>query len=282
VHPTRGQRGAATPVIVRKGALAENVPHRDLRVTKGHALWFGDALIPVEFLVNHRSIAWDDRAQEVALYHIELASHDVLVANGAPAESYRDDGNRWLFRNANSGWDLPPLPPCAPVLTGGSFVDAVWLRLLQRAGPRPGFVLTDDPDLHLIVEGARMDARERRGPVCVFALPNRPDSVRLVSRAAAPAELGLARDNRVLGVALRRIALRQDTRFRVIEAADATLTEGFYPFEIAGDLRWTNGDAVLPEALFEGFNGPMELVLHLGGSTQYPLFGSAGSLAVAV
>ena len=24
--------------------------------------------------------------------------HDVLLANGAPAESYRDDGNRWLFQ----------------------------------------------------------------------------------------------------------------------------------------------------------------------------------------
>ena len=138
VLATRGRRNAATPVIVRKGALADNVPHRDLRVTKGHAFYLDGALIPVEFLVNHRSILWDDRAQEVALYHVELATHDVLLANGAPAESYRDDGNRWLFHNANSGWDLPAQPPCAPVLTGGPMVDAVWRRLLERAGPRPG------------------------------------------------------------------------------------------------------------------------------------------------
>ena len=69
---TRGRRNAATPVIVRKGALADNVPHRDLRITKGHSLYLDGALIPVEFLVNHRSILWDDRAQEVAVYHIEL------------------------------------------------------------------------------------------------------------------------------------------------------------------------------------------------------------------
>ena len=37
VLATRGRRSAATPVIVRKGALADNVPNRDLRVTKGHA-----------------------------------------------------------------------------------------------------------------------------------------------------------------------------------------------------------------------------------------------------
>jgi hypothetical protein len=36
VLATRGQRSAATPVIIRKGALADNVPNHDLRVTKGH------------------------------------------------------------------------------------------------------------------------------------------------------------------------------------------------------------------------------------------------------
>jgi hypothetical protein len=76
-------------------------------------------LIPVEFLVNHRSILWDDRAQEVTIYHIELEMHDVLPANGVLAETCRDDGNRWLFHNANTGWLLPAPEPCAPVLAGG-------------------------------------------------------------------------------------------------------------------------------------------------------------------
>ena len=111
------------------------MPHHDFRVTKGHSLYIDDVLIPVEFLVNHRSILWDDRAQEVTVYHLELDTHDVLLANGAPAESYRDDGNRWLFQNANSGWHLPPKPTLRPVLTGGPIVDAVWRRLLDRDGP---------------------------------------------------------------------------------------------------------------------------------------------------
>ena len=157
VLATRGRRSAATPVIVRKGALADNVPNRDLHVTKAHSLYIDDVLIPVEFLVNHRTILWDDRAQEVAIYHVELDSHDVLLANGAPAESYRDDGNRWLFHNANSGWHLPPQDPYAPVLTGGPVVDAAWRRLLDRAGPRALPPLTEDPDLHLVIDGARVD-----------------------------------------------------------------------------------------------------------------------------
>jgi Hint domain len=95
---TRGRRSAATPVIVRKGALAHNVPHLGLHITKGHSLYLDGVLIPVEFLVNHRSILWDDRAQEVTVFHLELDAHDVLVANGAAAESYRDDGNRLMFQ----------------------------------------------------------------------------------------------------------------------------------------------------------------------------------------
>ena len=270
VLATRGRRSAATPVVLRKGALADNVPHHDLRVTKGHSFYLDGVLIPVEFLVNHRSIEWDDRAQEVILYHLELASHDVLLANGAPAESYRDDGNRWLFRNANSGWALPPQVPCAPVLTGGAVVDAVWRRLLERAGPRPGLPLTDDPDLHVLMDGRRLDAMARVGEAYVFHLPTVPSVLRIVSRAAAPAELGLARDPRVLGVALRRLVVRKGTRFRVAEANDDRLTDGFHAFEAGNGLRWTDGDAAIQAELFAGFTGPLELVLQIGGVARYP------------
>ena len=270
VLATRGRRSAATPVVLRKGALADNVPHHDLRVTKGHSFYLDGVLIPVEFLVNHRSIEWDDRAQEVILYHLELASHDVLLANGALAESYRDDGNRWLFRNANSGWALPPQVPCAPVLTGGAVVDAVWRRLLERAGPRPSLPLTDDPDLHVLMDGQRLDAMARVGEAHVFHLPAVPSVLRIMSRAAVPAELGLARDPRVLGVALRRLVVRKGARFRVAEANDDRLTDGFHAFEAGNGLRWTDGDAAIQAELFAGFTGPLELVLQIGGVARYP------------
>ena len=282
VMVARGRRSAATPVIVRKGALAENVPHHDLHVTKGHSFYLDDVLIPVEFLVNHRSILWNDRAQEVTIYHVELETHDVLLANGAPAESYRDDGNRWLFRNGNSGWDQPAKPPCAPVLTGGPVVDAVWRRLLDRVGTRPHVPLTDDADLHVLADGRRLDAATRAGDVLVFALPGTPAGVRLVSRAAAPQELGLARDPRCLGVALRRIVVRQGARFRVIEPDDARLSDGFHAFEPADGLRWTDGNAVLPAEVFHGFTGPTELVLHLAGTAHYLDTGSPGDPATAL
>jgi len=266
---TRGHRSAATPVIVRKGALADKVPYYDLRVTKGHSLFLDGALIPVEFLVNYRSIYWDDRAREVQLYHIELETHDVLIANGAPAESYRDDGNRWLFRNANTAWDQPPKPPCAPVLTGGALVDTVWRRLLDRAGPRPGMPLTADPDLHLLVDGQRVDAMAEHSDMYVFGLPTPPRSVRICSRSAVPLELGIARDNRELGVAVRLIAITQPGSQRAIEANAPELCEGYHAFEPDNGIRWTNGNAAVPPDLFAGVTGPCMLLLHLGGATHY-------------
>ena len=266
---TRGHRSAATPVVVRKGALADNVPHRDLHVTKGHSVYWDGALIPVEFLVNHRSILWDDNTTEVTIFHIELQTHDVLLANGAPMESYRDDGNRWLFQNAASGSDLPPQVPCAPVLTGGKLVDAAWWRILDRTGPRSPLPLTDEPGLRLLADETPVEPSWRDGSALVFALAAVPDSLRIVSRAAAPAELGIGRDPRSLGVAVRQIVLRQGTRFRVIKAPDERLTDGFHCFEPAEGIRWTTGDARLPASLFAGFKGTLELVLHLGGTAQY-------------
>ncbi|HEY1934485.1 MAG TPA: Hint domain-containing protein [Acetobacteraceae bacterium] len=269
VLATRGRRGPATPAIVCKGALADNVPARALHVTKGHALLVDGVLIPVEFLVNHRSILWDDRAQEVSLYHVELDAHDVMVANGAPAESYRDDGNRWLFRNANSGWGQPAKAVCMPVLTGGPIVDAAWTRLLERAGCPGTLPLTGDSDLHLVADGMRVIAASRHGMAHVFALPRVPRRAVIASRAASPAELGIARDPRILGVAVRQIALRQGTRFRVVGAADGRLTSGFHAYESEGKLRWTDGGAELPAEMFAGFDGALELVLHVGGVASY-------------
>jgi hypothetical protein len=278
---TRGKRGPATPIIVRKSALADNVPYADLRITKGHSLYLDGVLIPAEYLVNHHSICWDDRAQEVTVFHLELDTHDVLLANGAPAESYRDDGNRWLFQNANSGWDQPPKPPCAPVLTGGPAVDAIWRRLLDRAGPRASLPLTQDPDLHLLVDGVRRNASIRHRGLYVFELPDRPASVRLVSRASVPQELGLARDPRPLGVAVRRIALLHAGRLAAITADDAALADGFHAFEADNAFRWTDGDAVVPAALFDGVEGPARLEVMVGCTTTYRDEGGAAPIRAA-
>jgi hypothetical protein len=271
VLATPARRNDATPVIIRQGAFAENVPNRDLRVTKGHSFYLDDVLIPAEFLVNHRSIIWDDHAREVQLYHVELVEHDILLANGAPAESYRDDGNRWLFANANSGWDQPPKEPCAPVLTGGPIVDAVWRRLLDRSGPRPDLPLTEAHDLHLLVDGQRVNPVRRHDKCYTFELHQPPRAIRIVSHASSPAELGLARDPRVLGVAIRQIRIWLGARLRMIDASDDALQRGFHEFEEANGFRWTDGDALVPSSLLRGLDRACKLELWVECGAKYPL-----------
>jgi hypothetical protein len=171
----------------------------------------------------------------------------------------------------NSFWHLPAKPPCAPVLTGGPIVDAVWRRLLDRAGPRPGLPMTDEADLHLLMDGRRIDGQWRPDGSIAFALPWRPAELRLVSRAGSPAELGLARDPRLLGVAVRQIRLWRGRRLHVIEASDPCLTDGFHLFETGNGFRWTDGNAMFPASLFEHVRGASVLEVVVASTVNYPL-----------
>jgi hypothetical protein len=91
--------------------------------------------------------------------------------------------------------------------------------------------MTVDPDLHLVVDGMRLDAEEQQGAVYVFRLPSSPKSVVIASREIVPAEFGIARNPRSLGVALRRVATRQSSKFVVFNADDKRLTAGFHDYE---------------------------------------------------
>jgi hypothetical protein len=102
----------------------------------------------------------------------------------------------------------------------------------------------------------------------------------IASREAVPAELGLARDSRSLGVAVRRIMVRQGSKFLALKAGDDRLADGFYGYEAIDDLRWTNGAAALPVEAFGRFRGAVEVVLQLAATTQYPQVGGrAGRVA---
>ena len=70
-------------------------------------------------------------------------------------------------------------------------------------------------------------------------------------------------------MALRRIVLTHGRRLVLIEADDARLTDGFHGFEPDRAIRWTNGDAALPAALFEGFSGPVQIELVVVSTVQY-------------
>jgi hypothetical protein len=126
-----------------------------------------------------------------------------------------------------------------------------------------------------------VDASKRDGRTHVFRVPKGAACVRIVSRDAVPAELGLARDFRSLGVALQWIELGQGPKVTRIEADDDRLVDGFHMYEPDGNLRWTDGDARLPAALISGFRRDTDVVVYVAATTRYPLLGGAANRAAA-
>lgn len=80
---------SARPVRIARSALAPNVPHSDLYVTQGHAVLVDGLLIPAGNLVNGTTISLDvaDAHDALEFFHIKLATHDVIFAEGAPCET---------------------------------------------------------------------------------------------------------------------------------------------------------------------------------------------------
>ena len=70
-----------------------------------------------------------------------------------------------------------------------------------------GHALTEENDLHLLVDGATLRPEAVDGDTIWFRLPRHAGQVRLRSRAWVPAQMSGSGDDRRLGVLLRRILL---------------------------------------------------------------------------
>jgi hypothetical protein len=77
---------AVRPIIIAAGALADNMPARNLAVSPDHALYFDVVLIPAKELVNWNSIRQDHRVNNITYYHLELPRHGIIFAESTPAD----------------------------------------------------------------------------------------------------------------------------------------------------------------------------------------------------
>ena len=134
------------PVCIRAGAFGPSRPHSDLYVSPDHAIFVDDVLIPAKYLINGTSIV-QRPCDKVTYHHVELAEHDVLLAEGLTVESY-------LETTAVSNYADRPMPVrlhadfsnrtweahgCAPLVVSGPKVDAVreLLRTYRARGKVP-------------------------------------------------------------------------------------------------------------------------------------------------
>ena len=83
----------------RPDAFGPGRPHSELWLSPDHAVFVGDVLIPVRCLINGSTIV-QVPVDRVVYHHVELEQHDVLLAEGLPAESFLDmrDGSNYANR----------------------------------------------------------------------------------------------------------------------------------------------------------------------------------------
>ena len=237
------------PVRVHAHALAPGQPYADLILSPDHALHVDGVLIPVRYLLNGATIV-QETAESITYWHVELEHHGILLAQGLPAESYLDTGNRDSFTGgpslalhpdfartefARAVWSAQS---CAPLVTEGAELEAAYSVFLEQAD-RLGHGWTTDPALILEADGIPLAPTLRDGLLHV-TLPPGASALRLRSRVLTPAHIDITtNDWRPLGVAIA--ALRLDGVALALD--DTRLATGWHDAEPG--LRWTTGSAVI-------------------------------------
>ena len=170
------------PIRIARDAIEDGVPARDLLVSAGHGICLEGGLVPAFRLINGVTILRDEVPEPTLYYHVELDEHEVLLAEGCPAESFFEDDFRGHFENADEYRALypearpEPAVRCLPRLEDGFVLQAIQRRLAERAGlphaevlngPLRGFVDRVGP---AIVSGWAQCTTQPEEPVCLDIL----------------------------------------------------------------------------------------------------------------
>jgi hypothetical protein len=273
--PAHAQLRAA-PIRIAKGALADNVPHRDLTVSPGHRFNFDGALVPALSLVNGLTITQDFSVKHYEYFHVELEKFDMLLAEGAAAESYLDVGDyRNSFENAETVAAHPDFGPAPERVALPGYVQKITPEIIQpirrvlfdRAQALTGATRSADANLRVEANGvviASLTPCSKRG-VYRFELPAGLQSdIRVLSNSSVVRDTSLnsRRDTRVIGVGLTNISLTVDGVSQVIDITDESLTGLNAVQDVYGtNMRWTTGEAVIPASLVPSSKGSVVLEL---------------------
>lgn len=133
---TRFAGSRAQPVCISAGALGDGLPLADLTVTADHGMMLGGFVVNAGALVNGTTITLvplADLPERVTYYHVETADHDVILANGAAAETFVDYAGRAAFDNFADYVALYGHQQSPPEMTRPRITSARQLPLAIRA-----------------------------------------------------------------------------------------------------------------------------------------------------
>ena len=127
------------PVRVRAHAFGPDLPRRDLFLSPDHSVFVDDVLIPIHLLINHTTIQPEER-RVIEYFHLRLDRHEIMLADGPPAETWLPTNNQAVFDNGGAA--MAPYPNmvaltwemtgCAPLLLTGGKLAAIRLHLADR------------------------------------------------------------------------------------------------------------------------------------------------------
>ena len=90
------------PVRFAAGSLGGGLPQTDLTVTADHGMLVDGVICHAGALVNGETITrvpLSEMGERYTVYHIETEGHEIILANGAPAETFIDNVSRSVFDN---------------------------------------------------------------------------------------------------------------------------------------------------------------------------------------
>ncbi len=102
VHTRFGPAERLMPVRFAAGALGNGLPHSDLTVTADHGILVEGVICNAGALVNGSTITrvpLSEMGETYTVYHVETEEHEIILANGAPAETFIDNVSRRAFDN---------------------------------------------------------------------------------------------------------------------------------------------------------------------------------------
>jgi hypothetical protein len=237
------------PIRIQPGALGGGLPARQLVLSPDHALFIDNVLVQAKDLIDNATIFQDNAVTEIEYFHVELPTHAILLAEGTPAESYLDTGNRGIFENGGEPILLHPdlmqtrreAESIAPLCKAGPTLTALRAQLQSRT-KKFGLAPLETLALSARAAGPHFGSHAitpvlNASREAIFAIPRGATELLITTPVFTPADFDPAStDRRKLGLAISAIIINGESL-----TPESLATSGLHKRASNDHHAWTTG-----------------------------------------